>query len=86
MTTLTLTLDDAAARKARRAARRAQASLEDLLCQFVEKLGSSEPDSAVSQGEQAARNMETLFGKFSRPLGGKGYSSRDELYERPPLS
>ena len=30
--------------------------------------------------------MEALFRQLSRPLGGKGYVTRDELYERDPVS
>ena len=86
MTTLTLTLDDQAARKARQAARRRQATLEDLVRQFVEKLGRSESDANATPGEAAALHMEALFRQLSRPLGGKGYTTRDELYERDPVS
>ncbi len=86
MTTLTLTLDDHDAQKAQQAARRRQATLEDLVRQFVEKLGRTESDPKVAPGEAAAQHMEALFRQMSRPLGGKGYVTRDELYERDPVS
>ena len=86
MTTLTLTLDDHAARKAQQAARRRQVTLEHLLSQFIEKLGRSEPDNKTTPGEVAALHMESLFRQLSRPLDGKGYTTRDELYERGPVS
>jgi len=86
MTTLTLNLDDHAARRARQAAQRQQASLEDLVRQFVEKLGHTEPREDADRREDAARHMEFLFRQLSRPLGGKGYITRDELYERGPVS
>jgi hypothetical protein len=83
MTTLTLTLDDAAAAKARQAARRRQSSLEDLLQRFVVKLGDEATAEAASgQRESAAQKLIASFRELSRPLGGKGYASRDELYER----
>ena len=85
MTTLTLTLDDQAAHKARQAARRRKVTLEDLVRQFVEKLGRSESDPKAAPGEAAAQHMEALFRQLSRPLGGKGYTTRDELYERDPV-
>ena len=86
MTTLTLTLDDHDAQKAQQAASRRQATLEDLVRQFVEKLGHSESDTKAAPGEAAAQHMEALFRQMSRPLGGKGYVTRDELYERGPVS
>ncbi len=85
MTTLTLTLDDHDAHKAHQAARRRQATLEELVRQFVVKLGRSESDPKAPLGEAAAQNMEMLFRQLSRPLGGKGYTTRDELYERDPV-
>lgn len=86
MTSLTLTLNDHDARKAQQAARRRQATLEDLVLQFVERLGRSESDPKAAHGEAAAQHMEALFRQMSRPLGGKGYVTRDELYERDPVS
>jgi hypothetical protein len=86
MTTLILMLDDHAARRAHQAAQRRQASLEDLVRQFVEKLGRTESDAGEAQREAAAKQMEVLFRQLSRPLGGKGYITRDELYERSPVS
>ncbi|MFZ4766613.1 MAG: hypothetical protein ACOYMN_16800 [Roseimicrobium sp.] len=83
MTTLTLTLDDAAAAKARHAAQRRHCSLEDMLCRFVVSLSHDGSDEAVAANrEAAAQKLMTTFQELSRPLGGKGYASRDELYER----
>lgn len=83
MTTLTLTLDDAAAAKARQAAQRRQSSLEELLHRFVLNLGNEVTAGAPSgQRESAAAKLIASFRELSRPLGGKGYTSRDELYER----
>jgi hypothetical protein len=83
MTTLVLTLDDAAAAKARLAAQRRQSSLEDLVQRFVVNLGQEENgDGAAELRESAAQKLIVSFQQLSRPLGGKGYHSRDELYER----
>ncbi len=83
MTTLSLTLDDAAAVKARHVARRRQTSLEDMLRGFVASLGEDDSDDTASaQRESAAMKLLASFQELSRPLGGKGYTSRDELYER----
>jgi hypothetical protein len=83
MTTLTLTLDDAAAAKARQVAQRRNSSLEDMLKGFVVSLGQDDAtDSRLAQRESAVQRLMGSFRELSRPLGGKGYTSRDELYER----
>jgi hypothetical protein len=83
MTTVVLNLDDAAAAKARLAAQRRKSSLEGLLQQFVVDLGQEEATDAVSaKREIAAQKLVATFQQLSRSMGGKGYNSRDELYER----
>jgi hypothetical protein len=83
MTTVTLTLDDAAAAKARQVAQRRNSSLEDMLKVFVLKLSQDDSsESASAQRESMAQILMATFQELSRPLGGKGYTSRDELYER----
>jgi hypothetical protein len=83
MTTLTLTLDDAAALKAQQVAQRRHTSLEDMVRGYVMSLSNEEMEDEISsQRESAWRKLAATFRDLSRPLGGKGYSSRDELYER----
>ena len=50
MTTLTLTLEDAAAGKARQVAREKQTSLEDMLRQFVMRLSQGEAEDHAAIG------------------------------------
>ena len=83
MTTLVVTVDDAAASKARQVAQRRQTSLENMLSGFVVSLSKDDSDPEVTgEREAAAENLSGTFQALSRPLGGKGYVTRDELYER----
>jgi hypothetical protein len=85
MTTITLTLDDTAARQAGQVARRRRVSLEDLLRDCISRLAHEQAVVGSSQREAAVKTLRDSFANYSRPFGGKGYTSRDELYDRPSL-
>jgi hypothetical protein len=83
VTTLTLTVDDEDALRARQIAQRRHTSLEEMLQSFVANLGRDENgELALAQRQSAAQKLLATFQDLSRPLGGKGYATRDELYER----
>lgn len=78
MTQLTLTIDDAAADKARLLARQRQVTLERLVQELIENLDLKTP----SVTQQAMDALSDSFRRVSTPLGGKPWMVRDELYDR----
>ena len=77
METLTITLDDSAADRVRTVARKHSTTVEFLFTSFVASL--STPDTGDNDAEKV---LASTFQNLSRPLGGKCYTNRDELYER----
>src|SRR4051812_29889286 len=82
MTTLSFTLDDVAAARVQTAARRRHTTVETLFVKFVGSLTSHDVEDVGDTNDEAAAQLAHTFQALSRPLGGKGYTTRDELYER----
>ena len=78
MTTLTVQINDQAARTARQVAVRRQTTVDAIVQELLDRL--SDEESASRQN--AVEALEQSFQKVSRPLGGKLWKQRDELYER----
>ncbi|WP_395750406.1 hypothetical protein [Prosthecobacter sp.] len=84
MTTFTVTLkDESALIKAAQIAKLQNTSVDELIGGFLVSLTdeSHSNETGVSRS-RAVEELRSSFQSMSRPLGGKGYSSRDELYER----
>jgi len=84
MTTFTVTLkDESALHKATQIAKLQNTSLEELISGFLVSLtDDSSANGAIPNRSRAVSELQSSFQSLSRALGGKGYSSRDELYER----
>lgn len=82
MTTLSITLDDAAANRVQTVARKHHTTVETLFVSFVSSLGGQDANERRDTNDEAAANLARTFQTLSRPLGGKGYLTRDVLYER----
>ena len=82
MTTLSITLDDAAANRVQTVARKNHTTVERLFVSFVSSLGGQDAKEKRVPNDEAAARLGRTFQTLSRPLGGKGYITRDELYER----
>ena len=78
MTTLTLHLDSDLAERARLVAEQRQTTLDELVQAFLERLAL---EGETPRRQAAERLVKTLHA-LSRPLGGKPWRNRDELYER----
>jgi hypothetical protein len=78
MTTLSLTVDDQLASRAKQVASVRNTTLDHLVHQYLEQLTSSDQASRDSAADRLASTICDL----SRPLGGKPYTHRDELYDR----
>lgn len=78
MTTLNLTVDDQLADRAQRVAADRNTTLDHLVHEFLEQL------TVVDQStrESAADRLAVTIRDLSRPMGGKPYHHRDELYGR----
>lgn len=82
MTTLAITLDDAAATQVQSVARKNHTTVERLFVSFVSSLGGEDANEKRAPNDEAAARLARTFQTLSRPLGGKVYVTRDELYER----
>jgi len=82
MTTLSITLDDVVADRVQTAARQQHTTVEGLFVTFVTSLAGGGVNDARDTHDEAALQLARTFQTLSRPLGGKGYTTRDELYER----
>ena len=82
MTTLSITLDDAAAKRVQTVARKNRTTVETLFVTFVSSLSGQDANESRDTNDEAATNLARTFQTLSRPLGGKGYLTRDDLYER----
>ena len=82
MTTLSISLDDAAANRVQTVARKHHTTVERLFVSFVSSLGGQDANEDHAPNDEAAARLARTFQMLSRPLGGKGYVTRDELYER----
>jgi hypothetical protein len=78
MTTLNLTVDDQVASRAEQVARERNTTLNQLVSEFLEHLTPAEQAKRTSSADRLAKTFRDL----SRPIGGKPYQNRDELYDR----
>jgi len=84
MKTLTVTLkDEGAFLRAAQIAKQQNTSVEELISGILVSLtDDSAANGVAANRSHALSDLQSSFKTLSRPLGGKGYSSRDELYER----
>ncbi len=80
MKTISISLDDGEAERLQSVANRRETTVESLFIDFVSRLAARE-DVGI-HGEDAAETLARTFRTLSRPMNGKGYRTRDELYER----
>ena len=78
MTTLTLTIEDSVAEKARLVARRRRITLDCLVQRLIEGLAVDDQKA----GRDAYEASDESFRLVSAPLGGKPWNDRGELYDR----
>ncbi len=78
MTQLTLTLDESSVEIAQRVAAERNTTLDHLVGEYIEQLATEQSQ----RGRAAVELLEESFRVVSRPLGGKPWGSRDELYDR----
>lgn len=79
---LSITLDDVVADRVQTVARTQHTTVEGLFVTFVSSLTDAAENDAHDTHEDAASQLVRTFQTLSRPLGGKGYTTRDELHER----
>lgn len=82
MTTLSITLDDVAADRVQTVARKKHTTVETLFVNFVSSLAGNGAEEGTHASDEAAAQLTRTFQTLSRPLGGKGYVTRDDLHER----
>ena len=78
MTTLTLSIDEQSANIAYRIAQQRQTTVDVIVQELLAQLGREEFD----ERHHAVEELERSFHEVSRPLGGKLWKNRDELYDR----
>ena len=77
MTTINIRVDDQLAEQAQRIAADRKTTLDDLVGQYLKQLTAK-----TSANDAAADRLLQTFRDLSRPLGGKPYQQRDDLYDR----
>ena len=82
MTTLSITVDDVIADRVHAVARKRHTTVDTLFVTFVSSLTAQGAHAERDTNDEAASHLASTFQSLSRPLGGKGYITRDELYER----
>ena len=78
MVQLTLQVDEKLAERAKRVAERQNITVDAMVGQYFAQL----PDDFVDGTSSAADQLIETLRRLSRPMGGKPWKSRDELYER----
>ncbi len=78
MTTLTVQINDRTAQTARQVAKQRQTTVDAIVQELLDRLNYEESASR----QNAVETLEQSFQQVSRPLGGKQWTQRDELYER----
>lgn len=78
MTTLTVSIDDAAAEKVRRAASERRVTVDSVVQDLIETLEVQGQEA----GQHARQALKDSFRLVSTPMGGKPRQDRDELYDR----
>lgn len=83
MTSFTVTLkDESTLKKAAKIAELKNTSVDDLIAGFLVSLSAGDAEGTLGDRSRLVDELQGSFKTLSRPLGGKGYVSRDELYER----
>lgn len=78
MVALSLQVDEKLAERAKRAAERQNITLDAMVEQYFAQLPDEVSGGTIAESQQL---IETLR-RLSRPMGGKPWKNRDELYER----
>ena len=78
MVTLTLEVDLETANRARRVAEQQHTTLDALVEEYLEELARTEGRTRMDATEHLMRTLRAA----SRPMGGRLWKDRDELYER----
>lgn len=78
MVALTLQVDEKLADRAKRAAERRNITVDAMVGQYFAQLPNEDGGGTTAATDQLIETLRQL----SRPMGGKPWRSRDELYER----
>jgi len=78
MATLTLQVDLQTVDRARRAAEKQSTTLDALVGDYLAQLAKTDEQARAEAAEHLLRTLREL----SRPMGGKPWTDRDELYDR----
>lgn len=78
MTTLTVQINDRTAQTARQVALQRQTTVDAIVQELLDRLSCE----VSANRQKAVESLEQSFQQVSRPLGGKQWTQRDELYER----
>ena len=78
MVALTVQVDEKLAERAKRAAERQKITVDAMVGQYFAQLPNDDRAATKNATDQLIETLRQL----SRPMGGKPWSNRDELYER----
>lgn len=78
MVSLTLQVDEKLAERAKRAAEARNTTIDALVGQYFAQLPNEDGGGTTAATDQLIETLRQL----SRPMGGKLWMNRDELYER----
>lgn len=78
MVALTVQVDEKLAERAKRTAERRHITVDAMVGQYFAQLPSDDRAAMTTATDQLIETLREL----SRPMGGKLWESRDELYER----
>ena len=78
MVSVTLYVDEKLVERAKRAAERQNITVDAMVGQYFAQL----PDDALEGTTFATDQLIETLRELSRPMGGKPWKNRDELYER----
>jgi len=78
MVALTLQVDEKLAERAIRAAERRNTTVDAMVGQYFAQLPNEDGGGTMAATDQLIETLRQL----SRPMGGKLWTNRDELYER----
>ncbi len=78
MVPLTLQVEEKLAERAKRVAERQNITVDTMVGQYFAQL----PDDSLEGTTFATEQLIATLRQLSRPMGGKPWKNRDELYER----